>query len=117
MSRIKDAFQNGKAFIPFITCGDPDLNTTIECVKQMVANGASIVELGIPFSDPTAEGPVIQGANLRALTGGVTTDKIFDMVETLIKRSKHSLGIHDLCERGIFLRFREVFGKLPKGRN
>jgi len=85
MSRIKDAFQNGKAFIPFITCGDPDLNTTIECVKQMVANGASIVELGIPFSDPTAEGPVIQGANLRALTGGVTTDKIFDMVETLRK--------------------------------
>ena len=85
MSRIQDAFKSGKAFIPFITCGDPDLNTTIECVKQMVANGAAIVELGVPFSDPTAEGPVIQGANLRALTGGVTTDKIFDMVETLRK--------------------------------
>lgn len=83
MSRIKEAFQNGKAFIPFITCGDPDLETTKEIVKVMAKNGADLVELGIPFSDPTAEGPVIQGANLRALNGGVTTDKIFDMVEEL----------------------------------
>ena len=83
MSNIKEAFKNGKAFIPFITCGDPDLDTTIEIVKEMVKNGADLVELGIPFSDPTAEGPVIQGANLRALTGGVTTDKIFDMVVKL----------------------------------
>ena len=85
MSRIKEAFQNGKAFIPFITCGDPDLGTTKEIVKAMVDNGADLVELGIPFSDPTAEGPVIQGANLRALKGGVTTDKIFDMVAELRK--------------------------------
>lgn len=85
MSRIKEAFQNGKAFIPFITCGDPDLGTTKEIVKVMVDNGADLVELGIPFSDPTAEGPVIQGANLRALKGGVTTDKIFDMVAELRK--------------------------------
>lgn len=83
MSKIREAFQNGKAFIPFITCGDPDLGTTKEIVKAMVDNGADLVELGIPFSDPTAEGPVIQGANLRALTGGVTTDKIFDMVREL----------------------------------
>ena len=75
MSRIKEAFQNGKAFIPFITCGDPDLGTTKEIVKVMVDNGADLVELGIPFSDPTAEGPVIQGANLRALKGGVTTER------------------------------------------
>lgn len=85
MSKIRDAFQNGKAFIPFITCGDPDLSTTKELVKAMVESGADLVELGIPFSDPTAEGPVIQGANLRALTGGVTTDKIFDMVSELRK--------------------------------
>ena len=85
MSRIKEAFQNGKAFIPFITCGDPDLGTTKKIVKVMVDNGADLVELGIPFSDPTAEGPVIQGANLRALKGGVTTDKIFDMVAELRK--------------------------------
>ncbi len=85
MSNIRDAFKDRKAFIPFITCGDPDLDTTIACVKEMVKNGASIVELGIPFSDPTAEGPVIQSANNRALSGGVTTDKIFDMVEELRK--------------------------------
>lgn len=83
MSKIKDAFTNGKAFIPFITCGDPDLDTTKKIVHSMVANGADLIELGIPFSDPTAEGPVIQGANLRALSGGVTTDQIFDMVKEL----------------------------------
>lgn len=83
MSRIREAFEGKKAFIPFITCGDPDLDTTMACVLEMEKNGADIVELGIPFSDPTAEGPVIQGANLRALTGGVTTDKIFDMVKKL----------------------------------
>ncbi len=83
MSKIREAFQNGKAFIPFITCGDPDLETTKAAVRAMVANGADLVELGIPFSDPTAEGPVIQGANLRALQGGVTTDKVFAMVREL----------------------------------
>ncbi len=80
MSNIKKAFENGKAFIPFITCGDPDLETTEKIVKEMVASGADLVELGIPFSDPTAEGPTIQEANLRALTAGCTTDKVFDMV-------------------------------------
>ena len=83
MSKIAEAFQNGKAFIPFITCGDPDLETTAEIVREMSQNGADLIELGIPFSDPTAEGPVIQQANLRALTGGVTTDQIFDMVAQL----------------------------------
>ena len=81
--RIRQAFDNGKAFIPFITCGDPDLQTTAACVREMVRGGADLIELGIPFSDPTAEGPVIQGANLRALTGGVTTDRIFDLVREL----------------------------------
>ena len=83
MSNIRKAFENGKAFIPFITCGDPDLETTAAVVRAAVANGADLIELGIPFSDPTAEGPVIQGANLRALNGGVTTDKIFDLVRDL----------------------------------
>ena len=83
MSRIKDAFKNGKVFIPFITCGDPDLETTKEVVKAAVRAGADLIELGIPFSDPTAEGPVIQEASLRALEGGVTTDKIFDMAGQL----------------------------------
>lgn len=83
MSKIKEAFKNGKAFIPFITCGDPDLETTAAVVRAAVKNGADLIELGIPFSDPTAEGPVIQGANLRALAGGVTTDKIFGLVREL----------------------------------
>lgn len=83
MSNIKKAFENGKAFIPFITCGDPDLETTAAVVRAAVENGADLIELGIPFSDPTAEGPVIQGANLRALSGGVTTDKIFEFVKDL----------------------------------
>lgn len=83
--RISDAFKNGKAFIPFVTCGDPDLETTGKIVRAMAENGADLIELGIPFSDPTAEGPVIQGANIRALSGGVTTDLIFDLVRELRK--------------------------------
>lgn len=83
MSNIKSAFEKGKAFIAFITCGDPDLKTTAAAVRAAVQNGADLIELGIPFSDPTAEGPVIQGANLRALKGGITTDKIFDFVREL----------------------------------
>ena len=85
MDRIEEAFKsgNGKAFIPFITCGDPDLPTTRELAIALADAGADIIELGIPFSDPTAEGPVIQGANLRALSGGVTTDAILDMVAGL----------------------------------
>lgn len=83
MNNIKKAFENGKAFIAFITCGDPDLETTAAVVRKAVQNGADLIELGIPFSDPTAEGPVIQGANLRALNGGVTTDKILAFVKEL----------------------------------
>ena len=88
MSKIASAFDHGKAFIPFITCGDPDLETTEDVVLAAVENGADLIELGIPFSDPTAEGPVIQEANLRALTlnGGVTTDEIFDLVRRLRRK-------------------------------
>ncbi len=85
MSKIKSAFENKKAFIPFITCGDPSLDMTKKLVKAMAENGADLIELGIPFSDPTAEGPVIQAASLRALTAGTTTDKIFDMVREIRK--------------------------------
>jgi tryptophan synthase alpha chain len=85
MSNIKKAFENGKAFIAFITCGDPDLETTGKAVREAAKNGADLIELGIPFSDPTAEGPVIQGANIRALAGGITTDKIFEFVKDLRK--------------------------------
>ena len=83
MSKIINAFKNNKAFIAFITCGDPDINTSLNIIKEAADNGADLIELGIPFSDPTAEGPVIQEANLRALNSGITTDKIFDMVREL----------------------------------
>jgi len=85
MSNISSAFSKGKAFIPFITCGDPDTDTTYRAVLEAVKNGADLIELGIPFSDPTAEGPVIQGANIRALSGGITTDKVFDLVRRIRK--------------------------------
>ncbi|PKM38845.1 MAG: tryptophan synthase subunit alpha [Firmicutes bacterium HGW-Firmicutes-9] len=83
MSRIQRAFQNHKAFIAFLTCGDPDLEATAKIVREMAASGADLIELGIPFSDPVAEGAVIQSANARALAGGITTDQIFDMVRSL----------------------------------
>ena len=90
MSKIANAFKggNGKAFIPFITCGDPSLEVTEQLVYAMEEAGANLIELGIPFSDPTAEGPVIQAANTRALSGGVTTDKIFDMVARLRQKTQ-----------------------------
>ena len=83
MSNIHKAFNHGKAFIPFITCGDPDITTTVKTVRAMAENGADLIELGIPFSDPTAEGPVIHQASLRALASGATTDKIFELVSSL----------------------------------
>ena len=85
---IAAAFGKGKAFIPFVTCGDPSLDVTEQIVYAMEEAGADLVELGIPFSDPTAEGPVIQAANVRALGGGVTTDKVFDMVVRIRKKTR-----------------------------
>lgn len=82
---IADAFKNGKAFIPFLTCGDPDLETTAKLIPAMAEAGADLIELGIPFSDPTAEGPVIQDGNLRALSAGCTTDQVFDLVREVRK--------------------------------
>ena len=85
MTRLSQAFNGKKPLIGFITCGDPDLVTTIEVAKAMVAQGVGVIELGIPFSDPTAEGPVIEAANARALAAGTTTDKVFEMVVELRK--------------------------------
>lgn len=83
MSKIPNAFTNGKAVIAFLTCGDPTLDATAEAIRAAVRNGAGLIELGIPFSDPTAEGPVIQEASLRALKNGVTTDRVFEFVREL----------------------------------
>ncbi len=86
--KVKEAFNKGKAFIAFLTCGDPDIETTERLIAEMEKDGVDLIELGIPFSDPTAEGPVIQGANIRALSKGITTDKIFDMVKRVRKTVK-----------------------------
>lgn len=87
MSNIAKAFENGKAFIPFITCGDPDLETTAEIVKAMSENGADLIELGIPFSDPTAEGPVIQEANIpRSCPAELRQTKYLNLCESSAMR-------------------------------
>ena len=88
MTRIHNAFDGKKAFIGFVTAGDPSLDKTEEFVLQMEKAGAGLVELGIPFSDPIAEGPVIQEANIRALKAGCTTDKLFDMVAHLRQKTQ-----------------------------
>lgn len=80
MSKINNAFKNGKAFIGFLTAGDPSLDKTQEFVLEMVRAGADLIEIGVPFSDPIAEGEVIQKANIRALNMGTTLDRIFETV-------------------------------------
>lgn len=108
---IERAFSKGKAFIGFITSGDPDLETTEKIVYAMDKAGCDLIELGIPFSDPTAEGPVIQEANVRALSNGVTTDKVFEMVNRIRKNTDipmifmtyanvvYSYGIDKFCQK------------------
>ena len=88
MSKIREAFENKKAFIGFLTAGDPSLEKTEEFIVEMARAGAALIEIGIPFSDPIAEGPVIQDANVRALSapGGCTTDMVFEMVERVSKK-------------------------------
>ena len=88
MSKIKNAFQNGKAFIAFLTAGDPSSDKTVEYILDMEEAGADLVEIGIPFSDPTAEGVVIQEANIRALKAGMTTDGVFDIVRRVREKSQ-----------------------------
>ena len=83
MNKVQQAFANGKAFIPFITAGDPSIEITEQLVLQMAEAGADLIEIGIPFSDPIAEGPVIQEADNRALATGVTTDDIFEMMRRI----------------------------------
>lgn len=86
MSNISSAFKNGKAFIGFVTAGDPDLDASLEIMTAMAKGGCDLIEIGIPFSDPIAEGPVIQEADLRALANGTTTDKVFDLTKKLSER-------------------------------
>lgn len=87
MSRISDAFKNGKAFIPFLTAGDPTADATVNFIFELEQAGASVIEIGVPFSDPIAEGPVIQEANIRALSNGMTTDGVFEIVKRVREKS------------------------------
>jgi tryptophan synthase alpha chain len=88
MSRIEKAFQNGKAFLAFLTAGDPTMEKTIEYIFEMEQAGADLIEIGIPFSDPTAEGVVIQDANERALKNGMNTSKVFEIVQAVREKSQ-----------------------------
>ena len=88
MNKITEAFKNKKAFIAFITGGDPDIETTTNLILAMQNAGVDIIEIGIPFSDPVAEGLIIQGANERALAAGCTTDKLFEMVKSIQDKIK-----------------------------
>lgn len=81
MIKIAKAFENGKAFIGFVTAGDPDIQTSEKIMLEMARGGCDLIEIGIPFSDPIAEGPVIQDANLRSLAQGTTTDKVFELTK------------------------------------
>lgn len=83
MIKIQEAFKDGKAFIPFVVAGDPNLAATEKFIISMAKAGADLVEIGIPFSDPVAEGQVIQAASKKALDAGTTTDKLFEMVKSL----------------------------------
>ena len=108
MSNIRRAFEKGKAFIPFITCGDPSLAVTEELACAMAEAGADLIELGIPFSDPTAEGPVIQAANVRALRGGATTDKILETARRIRARVDTPLAFMTYAKRRLLLRNRAL---------
>jgi tryptophan synthase, alpha subunit len=88
MSKISNAFKNGKAFIGFLTAGDPSLEKTEEFVLEMVKAGADLIEIGVPFSDPIAEGEVIQKANIRALSVGTTMDNIFETVTRIRQKTQ-----------------------------
>lgn len=93
MSKIQKAFENGKAFIAFLTAGNPDAASTVKYILEMEKAGADLIEIGIPFSDPTAEGVVIQEASIRALQGGMTTEGVFGIVEEVRKQSQVPLAL------------------------
>lgn len=113
MNKIVDAFTDKKAFIPFITAGDPDLETTEKIILAMQENGADLIEIGIPFSDPVAEGIVIQQADERALASGTTTDKIFDMLEK-IKKEIHVPMVFMTYANVIFVYGIDAFARRTK---
>ena len=94
MSKLEKVFDtpNKKAFIGFLTAGDPDADSTVQFILEMDKAGAELIEIGIPFSDPTAEGVVIQEANIRSLGNGMTTDGVFEIVKRVREQSEIPLA-------------------------
>ena len=120
MSNIYKAFEKKKAFIPFVTGGDPSLDVTEQLLYAMEEAGADLIEIGIPFSDPTAEGPVIQEANERALQAGCTTDRqqAYEKYGTDDGcSSKPNLKVSYLCKSNLYLRKRTIYEKMYRMRN
>ena len=114
MSKVTEAFSNSKAFIPFLTAGDPNIEKTENYILELEKAGADLIEIGIPFSDPIAEGVVIQEADLRSLKAGTTTDKIFNMVASVRRKTDIPL---DLLKPGVPLRIRAVLYKMRGSRH
>ena len=96
MTRIAKAFENGKAFIAFVTGGDPSPEKTVEFILAMEKAGADLIEIGVPFADPIAEGPVIQNANVRALAAGADINAMFGIVEAVRESRKSLLYLWDM---------------------
>ena len=111
MSKIANAFKNGKAFIGFLTAGDPSIEKTVEFILTMEEAGCDLIEIGIPFSDPMAEGVVIQDANVRALKHNTTTDDVFDIVKAVRAKSDVPLVFLTYINPVFFYGYEKFFKK------
>jgi tryptophan synthase alpha chain len=109
MSKIVNAFKDGTAFIGFLTAGDPNIDKTVEFILAMEEAGCDLVEIGIPFSDPMAEGVVIQDANVRALKHDTTTDDVFDIVRRVREKSDVPLVFLTYINPVFFYGYEEFF--------
>ena len=111
MSKIANAFKNGKAFIGFLTAGDPSIEKTVEFILAMEEAGCDLIEIGIPFSDPMAEGVVIQDANVRALKHNTTTDDVSDIVKAVRAKSDVPLVFLTYINPVFFYGYEKFFKK------
>ncbi len=111
MSKIANAFKNGTAFIGFLTAGDPTVDKTVEYILAMEEAGCDLIERGIPFSDPMAEGVVIQDANVRALKHNTTTDDVFDIVRRVREKTDVPLVFLTYINPVFFYGYEKFFKK------
>lgn len=111
MSRIANAFKDECAFIGFLTAGDPTVDKSVEYILAMVEAGCDLVEIGIPFSDPMAEGVVIQEANVRALKHNTTTDDVFEIVKRVRQKTDVPLVFLTYINPVFFYGYEDFFRK------